>query len=56
MLGKMSVAVLAMEYIPDKTISTASTRKVYGRRSAILTIHIRLPLPFHKNVYIHVSK
>ena len=40
MFGKMSVGVRRIENTPSSVIRMASTKKVYGRRSASLTIHI----------------
>src|SRR5882762_3484548 len=38
--GKMSVGVFLMDATPSNKMSSAITTNVYGRRSAILTIHI----------------
>src|SRR5882762_4537424 len=42
MLGKMSVGVRQIANVPSSMITMARTTKVYGRRSASLTIHIGL--------------
>src|SRR5215472_2620788 len=42
--GKISVAVRKAASVPMSRIRIASTRKVYGRWSAILTIHMRCGL------------
>src|SRR5216683_3040212 len=39
--GKMSVGVFLIDVMPSNKISSAITTKVYGRRRANLTIHIR---------------
>src|SRR5580704_15389843 len=39
MFGKISVGVVSAERSPKSAMSTASTTKVYGRLSAIWTIH-----------------
>ena len=39
-LGKMSVGVRQIANTPKSVITMASTMKVYGRRSASLTIHM----------------
>ncbi len=39
--GKMSVGVFLIDVMPSNKISIAITTKVYGRRSASLTIHIK---------------
>jgi hypothetical protein len=40
MFGKMSVGVRRADAAPKIRISNAMTRKVYGRRNAILTMPI----------------
>jgi hypothetical protein len=39
MLGKISVGVNSADLTPKSAMSSASTTKVYGRLSAIWTIH-----------------
>ena len=43
MFGKMSVGVRRIANTPSSVIAMASTRNVYGRRSASLTIHMARP-------------
>ena len=40
MFGKMSAGILTIDRIPDRRIKIASTINVYGRSSAIRTIHM----------------
>ena len=40
MYGKISTGIVAIETPPRMAMSTATTTKVYGRRSASLTIHM----------------
>src|SRR5882762_3693356 len=41
MLGKMSVGIETIDSNPSTAMSSETTTKVYGRRRASLTIHIR---------------
>ena len=45
MSGKMSVGIRRIVKTPTSTISIAITTKVYGRRSASRTIHMRFGGP-----------